>query len=348
MCGLLLAAVFAVGLLTASGQTKPGTPQYEPQKTTPTDNGGQNSRTLVISPDEDYLIGPSDVIEIKIEDAPELSGTFRLNAKGTLTLPVVGTIEVQKKTTEQIVKIIADKLRGGYLVNPIVNVTVKQSNSRAFFIQGAVRTPGIYQIEGRPSLLKLITIAGGLSENYGSTAYIMREKKHIKPEETTASTGVPTVAESNVEDAGEYDLIKANINNLLRGNLEQNIMIQPGDIVHIPQSDIFFVAGEVKLPGSFPLKEGTTLRQAISLAQGTTFEGAANQGIIFRDNESGARQEIKVDIAAIMAGKGSDVDIKPNDIIVVPNSRQKTLTKTLLKSAASTLPGLILHGLGVF
>jgi protein involved in polysaccharide export with SLBB domain len=42
-------------------------------------------------------------------------------------------------------------------------------------VQGAVRRAGLYQIEGQPSLLKLITIAGGLTENYGSTAFIIRE-----------------------------------------------------------------------------------------------------------------------------------------------------------------------------
>lgn len=358
---IALFVLFAIlGVCAQEGQTK----QYQPPQQTNSDPAPNNG-SLVVSPDEDYLIGPSDVIDIKIEDAPELSGTFRLNAKGTLSLPVIGTVETERKTTEEVTKYITEKLRAaGYLVNPIVNVSVKQSNSRAFFIQGAVRRPGIYQIEGRPSLLKLITIAGGLADNYGSTAFIMRERKKAKSNETAApdakektvnqkvsdktikpDQAAATVAETDEseddsapEEEGAYDLLKANINNLLRGNLDQNIVIEAGDIVHIPQSDVFFVAGEVKSPGSFPLKEGTTLRQAISLAQGTNFEGNLDQSVIFREDQlTGKRQEIKIDVAAVMAGKKEDIDIMPNDIIIVPNSKKKTVAKSLLKTISGGL-----------
>ncbi len=144
------------------------------------------------------------------------------------------------------------------------------------------------------------------------------------------------------EKGAEYELVKANINNLLRGNFEQNILIESGDIVQIPQSDVFFVAGEVKTPGSFPLKEGTTVRQAISLAQGTNFEGNLDQSIIFReDTQTGKRQEIKIDVGAIMAGKKEDVAILANDIIIVPNSKKKTVAKSLLKTFSGGLPRLL-------
>ena len=117
------------------------------------------------------------------------------------------------------------------------------------------------------------------------------------------------------------------------GNFDQDIGIGPGDIIHIPPTDIFFVAGEVNAPGSFPLKEGTTLRQAISLAQGTTFQAAATRAIIFREEmSSGKRQEIPVDVPAVMNGKKSDVPILANDIIIVPNSRSKTIGGALLRA----------------
>jgi len=306
--------------------------------------------------DEDYHIGPSDVIDIKIEDAPELSGTFQVNAKGFITLPVIGVIEVAKKTTDELIKTISGKLAaGGYLTNPIVSIAVKQKHTRAFFIQGAVHSPGMYQVEGRPTLLTLITIAGGLADNYGSTAFIIRNKRRLEmvkaaqtdssgatlPDTNSGSEKAVATMSDNPED---YEIIRANINNILRGHLDQNLTIQPGDIVHIPKTDVFFVAGDVKAPGTFSLKEGTTLRQAIALAQGVTFDAAANQGIIFRENEGGARQEIKVNISAIMVGKSPDVDILPNDIIMVANNQKKTTAKTVLTTA---LPAILLRVIGV-
>ncbi len=356
-----------LGIATASAQDDKIKKQYQPPPK-PTSNETAPPSTVVVSPDEDYLIGASDIIEVKIEDAPELSGTFRLNSKGMFVLPGFGEISAKKKTTEEVAKGIGDKLRGGYLMKPIVSVTVKQSNSRAFFIQGAVRRPGIYQIEGHPSLIKLITVAGGLADNYGTTAYIIREKKKdgsepasegnesgvIKTEENPADANTPkqiktsAVAETDKETDGtidgeeKYELIKANINNLLKGNFEQNVVIESGDIVHIPQGDIFFVAGEVKAPGSFQLKEGTTLRQAISLAQGTNFESDLGKSVIYRDNpQTGKRDEIKIDVGAIMSGKKEDLEIFPNDIVIVPNSKTKTVTKSLLKIISGGLPRLL-------
>jgi polysaccharide biosynthesis/export protein len=305
---------------------------------------------IVVSPSEDYLIGPSDVIDILIEDAPELSRTLRVSADGTVMTPVLGRVSAQQKTANELAKTIADRLRGEYLEDPQVTVTVRQINSRTYFVQGAVRRAGLYQIEGQPSLLKLITIAGGLSENYGSTAYIIREinavpdpvnkdgsensaSKPANSNSTQAPASPVTLANTSTSTGARYELVKVNINGLLRGSFDQNVTIVPGDIVHIPPTDVFFVAGEVNAPGSFALKEGTTLRQAISLAQGANFNAAADRGIIFReDPATGKRDEIKVDIPAVMNGKKADLPILANDIVIVPNSRMKMIGSTLLRA----------------
>src|SRR5262249_223736 len=138
------------------------------------------SNVIVVSPSEDYRIGPSDIIDILVEDAPELSRTLRVSADGTVMAPFLGRVSAQQKTADELPKTIADRLRGEYLEDPQVTVMVRQINSRTCFVQGAVRRPGLYQIEGQPSLLKLITIAGGLTDNYGSTAYIIREVNTVQ------------------------------------------------------------------------------------------------------------------------------------------------------------------------
>jgi polysaccharide export outer membrane protein len=135
------------------------------------------------------------------------------------------------------------------------------------------------------------------------------------------------------EDAGpDYDVITININGLFRGRLEQNVFVEPGDIVTIPPADIFYVAGEVKAPGSFQLKDGTTVRQAIALAQGPTENAKTGEGFIFREDALGKRQEIKVDIGAIMKGRKEDIPLQANDLVMVPNSRGKTIGNAILKA----------------
>jgi protein involved in polysaccharide export with SLBB domain len=391
---MLLACLCLFASLHESPAQEPRRPQPPSQQQAPA--AGQAmpaSPNVLYSTGEDYRIGPSDVLDITVEDAPELSGAFRVNASGTFPMRFIGSIKAQGATPEELQRLIADKLRGEYLMNPQVTVLVRQYNSRAFFIQGSVKNPGVYQIEGKPSLLKLITMAGGLAENHGSTAFIIREIKKAdvrdqrsdatgqrsdaggqrpdaggerpegagqrsdaggqrpegagprsdaggqrseaggsKPEAGTQDSGASasTASDGEVDDA-KYELKLANINSLLLGNFKQNLIIEPGDIINVPPTDIFFVAGEVRSPGSYTLREGTSLRQAISLAQGMTFKALASRGVIFRTEAgTGKRQEIKVNINDVMSGKKEDMLVQANDIIIVPNSRFKSVGSVLL------------------
>jgi polysaccharide biosynthesis/export protein len=284
---------------------------------------------VVVSPEEDYRIGPNDLIEVFVLKAPELSRAYKVNADGTIEMPFLGKVSAKNKTSQELAKLIANGLRGEFLVDPQVSVMVKQVN-RPFFVQGAVRQPGVYQIEGRPSLLELITIAGGLNENYGTSAFIIHK---VRSEEADSPTGNPgdqsanlqSDPDSSTQGPAKYQLKKANINALLQGQFEQNVTIDPGDILHIPSTDVFFVAGEVNGPGSFPLKEGTTVRQAISLARGTNPKAALGRAIIFREDQTGKKQEIPVDVGATMRGERPDLAIMPNDVLVIPNSKAKSV-----------------------
>jgi polysaccharide biosynthesis/export protein len=292
----------------------------------------QPSNVPIAASNGDYHIAPGDEIEIRIEDAPELSRKCTVSAEGDITLNYLNRIGVEQKTPQELEKLIADSLRGRYLKDPSVAITVTQYNSRSFFIQGAVRQPGPYIVKGQPSLLKLITIAGGLAENHGSTAFIIRE---IRKEKTLAEAGA--TSQARVVEPAKYDLLKVNINGLFKGDFDQNADIEPGDIVNIPVTDVFFVTGEVHKPGSFPLKEGTTLRQAVSMAEGSTFKAALGSGIIFRDDPAtGKRQELKVDVGAVMNGKKDDIPILANDIIIIPNSRSRSVFTYVLNGLGAS------------
>ncbi|HEX5084491.1 MAG TPA: polysaccharide biosynthesis/export family protein [Blastocatellia bacterium] len=338
------------GAASQQERTSPQTPVSDPG----------NSRILS-DPDKDYRINPGDVIQIQIEDAPELSHNYQVSSTGRIEMPVLGMVDAQKKTTFELARLIAQGLREGeYLNHPNVLVTVKQYRNQTFFIQGAVHSPGVYQTEGRPSLLTMISLAGGLMDNHGSTAFILRPNKSKKsgPESGNVKVNIDqpsssdqlagdqpggsdqmqaqTEAPASAQPAdSDYELIKVNISALYRGQFDQRV--EPGDIINIPRADVFFIAGEVKAPGSFTLKEGTTLRQAVSLAQGMTFSAKASRGVIFREDPlKGARQEIKVDIADVMSGRQEDIPLMPNDVIIIPNSRTKSVGGMLLRALGTS------------
>ena len=300
----LTAAIFLVSTLAGSAYA-----QVVAEKATILSGG-----TSVSS---EYSIKPGDIVSLYIIKMPELSRDYTVTAEGAIEVPFLGQIKILGKTSRDVAALVANGLRGDFLVDPQVTATVKPILiAYRFFIQGAIRTPGVYNFEKPPTLLELISVAGGLNPTYGATAFIIHKVDPVKVETATAEDGTPPV---------EYELKQANINKLLRGEFSENLKIAPDDIVQIPAADVFFVAGEVKAPGSFALKEGTTLRQAVSLAQGTTPTASPSNGIIFREGSNGQKNEIPVDIGDIMKGKNADIAILANDIIVIPNSKAKSL-----------------------
>jgi polysaccharide export outer membrane protein len=331
---------FVLAVSHAGAQTRQQ-PKIQPS---PQTGGGEPnaSPSILVSPDQDYRIGARDVIEIRVDDAPELSVTTSVNADGTFLMPYLKRVKAVSKTTEELSREIADGLRGRYLKDPNVIVAVKQFYSRSFFILGAVKKPGVYQAEGRLQLMKLITLAGGPADNRGSTAYIIREIK--KKDGSSAgdegrarrvASDTQNAPDASAADEPEYDITMVNINGMFKGlGLGgKDSYLEPGDIVNIPAADVFYVAGEVNAPGSFPLSEGTTLRQAIALSQGTTMNAALGSGVIFRqDAATGKRVEIPIDVGAVMKAKKDDVAIMANDIVIVPNSRSKTIGNSILKA----------------
>jgi polysaccharide export outer membrane protein len=333
---LLLVACLASGTLA---QDKRLEDRFKPQP----QPGGELTPlpNVIVAPNEDYRIGPGDYLEIRVEDAPELLTRTRVNVKGNVLMHYLEYVPVAGKTTEEVTEFITKKLRGGYLKNPHVSVTITQVNSHSYVIQGAVRRPGPFQIEGRPSLMRLISYAGGLLDNHGSRAYVIREAKNpIKIEEAKSNSGSEPEqpAAQNTTEASEvvkYEMLTSNISSLYKGRFDQDIRLEPGDVVNIPPTDVFFVAGEVNMPGEFPLKDGTSLRQAIAMAQNWTTRAQPKNAVIFREDVNGERKEIPVDITAVMSNKSPDVQILANDIIIVPNSKLKSALYPILNAFGS-------------
>jgi polysaccharide export outer membrane protein len=359
--GQILSVICLILSLTAYGQSE----SQRPRTVTAPKGGSAGAQMERVNPDviiygdDDYKLAPRDVIEVIVEDAPELSVNYTINSNGIIPLRFLGAAPVAGKTTDEVSKIITDGLRGRYLQDPKVYVSVKQYNSRTFFIQGAVRFPGVYVVSGKPSLFRLLSIAGGLQENHGLVAYVFREVP-AKPEKL--ETGSSQNGDNNkvkgivneikgdakgdakgaaaapvVEGEPDYELITANIGGMLKGRLGSNVIAHPGDVIYVPPADVFYIAGEVRAPGQFNLRQGITLRQAISLAGGTLFKARLGKGVIFRtDPTTGNFTEVPVDIAAVMSGKSKDMPIMGNDVIWVPNSSIKAVGTTVLNTFVPT------------
>lgn len=108
-----------------------------------------------------YVLAPGDQIAISVFDEPDLSVEFTLSDAGALNYPFLGEIRVAGLTMPELEKRIADGLRGDYLINPDVTVSMKQY--RSFFMDGQVNRPGGYPYQPGLTLEKAVALAGGLS-----------------------------------------------------------------------------------------------------------------------------------------------------------------------------------------
>ena len=108
-----------------------------------------------------YRIGADDTLEIVVFQVPELSRTVQVDSNGQFTLPFVGTVNAGGQTTDELTKMLTDRLGSGYLRDPQVTVMVKQAVSQRVTIDGGVVKPGVYSLSGPTTLVQAIALANG-------------------------------------------------------------------------------------------------------------------------------------------------------------------------------------------
>src|SRR2546423_423248 len=110
---------------------------------------------------KDYRIGPEDLLEIQVFGVDQLARTVRVNSRGNISLPLIGTVELANMTAHEAEGAIAAKLADNFLQDPQVSVFIKEYTSQRVTIEGAVNRPGIYPLRGHTTLLRSLAVAGG-------------------------------------------------------------------------------------------------------------------------------------------------------------------------------------------
>lgn len=160
-------------------------------------------------------IGPDDVLEITVLEAPELSRTARVSAQGSISMPLIGVISAHNKTPQQLEQVIAGKLRGKYMVDPQVSVELKEMRARSIFVLGAVKQPGSFPITGSEQLTVLRALALGA----GLTG--------------TASKGGARIIRHDA--AGRRSEIPVDLGRVMAGQAP-DVALQANDILLVPNS----------------------------------------------------------------------------------------------------------------
>lgn len=237
------------------------------------------------------LLGPGDTVEFSVFGQDDMTTSAYIGDDGTLDLPLVGKVSVAGLSpVEGARRIEAALKKGGFLREPHVSLKVQESQSQRVSILGEVRSPARYAVEPNTTLLDLLALAGGLSENSASVIYIMRPGADGKVERISVD-----MTELNRQGEG------AVLSSRVKG----------GDSVFVPKAEFFYIYGEVAAPQKYRVESGLTVLQAIAMAGGLTLRGSERRIEIKRLDANGSYQ--------VLRAKPGDT-VRADDVIRVKES----------------------------
>lgn len=284
---------------------------------------------------ENYKIGPGDVIDVVIGKNETLSRTgLRVSNLGTIQLSMIeADVAAACLTERELADAIKEKYRK-YLIDPNVNVSVREFNSNPVAVIGAVNAPGRFQLQRTIRLVELLTFVNGPSANAGRTAEIIRSTRRPYCNESQLVTPVD----------GAEELISVALADAFKGGDQANPIIVAGDIIRVTEADQVnaYIQGNVRSSLTISLKEPVTLTQAIAMAGGPT-SGAEMEKVKIRRQIPGSvnRDEMIANVKEIHQRKRDDILLQPNDIVEVPGpSGAKKVFQSIYKTIVPTVTQL--------
>jgi polysaccharide export outer membrane protein len=305
----------------------------------------------------DYRIGPGDLLEISVLEAPDLDRTVRVSADGEISLPLIGTVQAAGLTSRGLQAVLANLLQHSYMKNPQVSVFVKEMRSHPVSVFGAVEQPGVYQIREPRTLIEVLSMAHGLAVDAGDTVIVMRHAGDpVSPAAApaagsgaAATSQAPLMPASQKSDpasppdqlASGPSSVKISLKRLLdSGSARYNVLVYPGDVVKVTRAGVVYVVGDVRRPGGFLLKtnENISVLQALALAEGLTPTAEGKHArLILPAGASGSRTQVMINLNKILDGKAPDRMLQANDILFVPNSSRKSVLHGFAQSTGGIL-----------
>jgi polysaccharide export outer membrane protein len=274
---------------------------------------------MAAPPPSGIRLGQGDLLNIKVYNAPDLSQSVRVDDRGTVSLPLLGRLEVVGLTPSELERQLEKLLKeGDYIVNPHVNVSVAEYATQGVSVSGEVMKPGIYPFTGPRRLFDVIAMAGGFSPKAGELVTIVRRNRPEEP-------------------------LNVHLSRDPAQNIAANVEVVPGDTVLVSKAGVVYVVGDVEKPGGFVMENNTrlTVLQALALAGGHKRTAKLGKTKLIR-RKSGNVEEIGIQLDKMLAGKTSDMMLEEEDILFVPNSLAKSAGRRSLEAAIQTVTGLVI------
>ena len=238
---------------------------------------------------EDKL-GAGDTVRIQVFQNPDLTLETRIQESGDVTYPLIGALHLAGLTIPQAEKLLAAALKtGGFMQQPQVNISQVQARPKQMSVLGQVLKPGLYPLEfSNTHLSDVLAQAGGIGPGGADTVIVIgrRQGKPIRQQ---------------IDVTAMY----------LQGDMSNDILIAPGDLVYVNRAPVFYIYGEAQRPGSFRIERNMTFMQALATAGGPTQRGTEKQLRVRRQGADGKWMEVTPELTDL---------VQTDDVIFVRES----------------------------
>src|SRR5690554_5397145 len=220
-----------------------------------------------------YKMGAGDEVRLTVYGQPDLTTDGQISADGTMIIPLLGSVQLAGRTPSEAARLLAEYyVRGDFLQDAHVNILITKYRSQSVAILGKVNNPGKLILEGPTSLTDALAYAGGVSETGSERLILIRTDKNGRQERY------------------EYDLQQ-----LLNHDAEDQpvVWMRNGDTIYVPVAGRFYLSGEVRSPGMYPLDRKLNVMQALGVGGGPTARANTKAVKLYRRQPNGSTKELR-------------------------------------------------------
>ncbi|HKY02816.1 MAG TPA: polysaccharide export protein EpsE [Burkholderiales bacterium] len=236
----------------------------------------------------EYRLGAGDAIKIMVYQHPDLTLETRVTESGTISYPLIGSVNIGGQTLEGAEKAIGAALsKGDFVRQPQVTVSLVQTHSNQVAVLGRTNRPGRYALEtSTMRLTDVLAMAGGASDDGADIAVVtgVRAGKPFRKEIDVAALFAEGASESEVQVTG-------------------------GDTIYVHRAPMFYIYGEVQRPGAYRVERGMTVMQGLAQGGGPTLRGSERSLRLYRRDKQNALQQV---------APVKDAPLQADDVLHVP------------------------------
>jgi polysaccharide biosynthesis/export protein len=220
---------------------------------------------------QDYKLGAGDSIRVVVFQNPDLTVESRVSESGTISYPLIGTVQIGGLTIIEAEKRIAARLmEGGFVKGPQVNIVLGQIRGNQVSVLGQVNHPGRFPLDTLNTRVSDMLAAAGGTTPTGDDVVIVTGLRDGKP--FSKRIDIPALF---LADKAEADMVLAG-----------------GDVLYVHRAPVFYIYGEAQRPGAYRIERGMTVMQALSLGGGPTQRGTEGRLRLHRKNGAGAVEQL--------------------------------------------------------